>query len=252
MPKKPAAKKTAKPPVPAKVPGPLSLLKSALTQLKRAPKLLAVVAIVLIPTTLLTLTGNTQLSAFATLASLLMNLALIWAIIELANNRSISIKDAYYKGTAALVQFVIVALLLVVMLVPLIFGLSLIGIGVLPPGTLLPERILLGLLALLLVVPTVYWLVRYVFSLFIICETPVGPIAALRRSGQLVKGRFALVLGRLALVGAIMAIVGLIPLIAVLLLHTDNHITIAIIQTVSGLIGLPVLNLYLHQLYKSL
>lgn len=231
------------------------LAKGAVMTIKQHPKLLWIVAIILVPTTLLTSTGgnaSTDSSGFTTMASILMNLALIWAIIELAENRPITIKDAYYKGTAAFVQFMLVALLLVLMLLPLIFGMAIVGLGILPASAQLPERILLGLLAILLCAPTVYWLTRNVFALFIVCESQTSPLAAIRRSKQLVKGRFLAVFGRLAAAAGILVLLGAISTVLPIVARIESKTVVAGLQLLTGLAGLPFLNLYLHRLYRSL
>lgn len=215
-------------------------------------KLMVIVAVVLVPSTVLGAVSAADGSAFGSIAAVLMNLALIWAIIELSHNRVIKVKDAYFKGTAAFIQFLVVALLLVLMLLPLIIALSIAGLGILPPQALMAERLLLGFLALLLSAPTAYWLTRYVFALFIVCESPSGPIAALKASGRLVKGHLWPVLGRLAVIAIIVSVLGSLPLILSAVLPQIGQIPILGIQLLTGIIGLPYLNLYLHQLYRSL
>lgn len=249
-PKKTPVKKTSAPQ--KQLPKIRSLLTDSASDLMRNPKLFWIAALVLVPSGLLS-TGTTGATALGSIATILMNLALVWAIIELGHGRKVTIKEAYFRGTAAFVQFLLVALLLVLMILPLIIAFSVVGLGILPAQALLAERILLGFVALLLAAPTIYWLTRYVFALFTVCEHREGPIAALRSSGRLVKGRWFETVKRLAVIAVLMSIVASLPQIWFSFTKTlPSTMTLAVIQVVIGAIVLPYLSLYLHRVYKAL
>ncbi len=242
-------------PSPKKLPKVWHLIKQSSGLIKHNPKLLTLVGIILLPTSLLisfTNTATNGSSGFTTLASLLMNLALIWAISQALSGKKISIKDAYFKGTAKFVEFLVVALTLVLMLLPLITGVAILALGVIQPGTLAAERVLLTVLAALLIVPTLRWVTRYALALYIVPDSNFSPMSALRRSRELVKGRFWPVFGRLVAVAIITLVAGLIPLAVPIALHFSNRLGLFTMQFVIGLLVLPFYNTYLYNLYLAL
>jgi len=235
--------------------GPWQLIKRSAALVKTNPRLLILVGIILLPTSLLlsfTNSANSGISGFTTLASLLMNLALIWAISRIVSSNKFKVKDAYFKGTAKFVEFLMVALALVLMLLPLVGGIAILAVGVVQPGTLVAERMLLTVLAALLITPTVIWITRYALALYIVPDAKFGPMAALRRSKELAKSRFWPVFGRLVVIAVATLIAGLIPLLAPVALHLTNRPALFGFQLVIGLLALPFYNAYLYQLYLEL
>lgn len=237
----------------SKLPKITQLTSSSVQTLVKNPKIIWVAAVVLIPSRFLGSSGTGEVGAFAAIAAILMNQALIWAVGQNLRGKKFTLKDAYYKGTAGFLRFVLVALALVAMMVPLVIALSIAAFGILPPTAVAAERILLGIVAILLAAPTVYWLNRYAFGLIAASESDLGPVAALRQSGQLVKGRWLPVFKLMVVAFLLISVLGALPVL--LLAATGGHANqylLLTLQTAIGLLSLPFLNVYAYQIYRSL
>lgn len=235
------------------------LLKTSWGNYRRNAKLLAAIALVVaLPGGLLTLAGvDPVISAYISLATVLMNLALIWTIDQLRQGHSVTVKRAYYEGTATVVQFMLTSVFLLLLLLPLALGGLLFnsaagGASSASIGT--PERLLVAILWLILAVPSLFWLVRRLFALLIVVEDKTTPLAAIRRSRELVKGRSWPVFGRLAALAAVVVVVILIPtvLLIVAASATILNFGLAALQLAVSLTVLPWSYIYLHKLYRSL
>lgn len=243
---------------PTKLPGTWVLLRQSVRFLRQHFwRLVAVVAVVAVPTSLLDLAigteGETQLRAYFSLAALLMNLALLWTIIKLDQGESVGLSRAYYLGTASFVRFMLVALVLALQLLPFIIGTSIYAIGVAGAGgsVALVEKLLLAGLGLALTAPTLFWLTRYLFALFIIPTSPKSPIEALRTSRAAVKGRGFGVFRRLGLFGLLAVVVLALPSVGLILLAQGGGWLVGL-QLTTTLLFLPLTNIYLYKLFRAL
>ncbi|HUC87177.1 MAG TPA: hypothetical protein VMR75_02530 [Candidatus Saccharimonadales bacterium] len=201
-------------------------------------------------------TGDSTFSAYLAFAQLCMNVALIYAIIELLNGRSVSVRQAYYKGSAMLVRLALVTLLLFFMAVFLLISGVILAYGIIAPGTQLTavEQALLAVLAIAIAIPSVVLLIRGVFAIYVLFETEQGPVQAVRTSRQLTKGRVLVTLGRLlALVGFLLLLIILPILILVpLQIATQWIVFTMLLQAATSLIVLPITNFYLYRYYQGL
>lgn len=218
--------------------------------------LTAIVAIVALPANLLNLfqsSSDSALAGYAAVANALLVLALIWTVKRLDAAQPVSVKQAYYDGTASLVKYFLLLVMLALMLLPLVIGVSIYALGLTGGVTTgLGEKILLGGLGLLVALPTLYWLPRYLLSIYAVEETT--PLAALRSSRLAVQGRYWPVLGRLVVLGLVSVGLLLVPSVglAVAAQITGQEIFLVVLQLISALIFLPLNIIYLHRLYEAL
>lgn len=223
-------------------------------------KLMGLVLIIAAPLTLLNnLTPNssadTSLTAYGTFLSLIMSVALIWLIIQIKNGKVPTVREAYYRGTASLVRLLLITAVLVLSLVPFILG-GLIYVsgttGTLTAGT--GEKLVLGLVWFVFALPSFWLIMRWLLAIYIVVGDDMTPLAALRRSASLVKGKLLKVTGRLVLLGLISILILTVPAILILSGPTSLLITIGLIllQLISQLIILPITNLYMYGLYQDL
>lgn len=241
---------------------PLELFKASLRNYRDHKRvLLLVVLTVILPVALLANfaidpSSDTSLAAYLTFAELAMNAALVYALVQLLDGKAVGVKEAYYKGSAMLVRMVLVALLLAVMLLPLMLGLLIFAYGVVAPGTQLnpSEKTTMGLLALLVVVPSIVMITRSLWGLYAIFETDHGPWDAIRHSWRVTRGKTVITFGRLiALIGLLLLMLLLpVGLLAVLANLTQNILWLVIMQVVIALIVLPLSNIYLYRFYREL
>ncbi|HSX14619.1 MAG TPA: hypothetical protein VLE72_01755 [Candidatus Saccharimonadales bacterium] len=220
---------------------------------------LGITALVAVPTNLINLaagTSDASISTYLSLASLLMNIALIWTVIQLEAGRQVTLRQAYYGGTANLVKFLLVSVALILELLPLALALVLYSVGVIgaSPGTSLAERIIISALAITLAIPSIFWLNRGLFALYEVTSGSTRPIQALRTASQRVRGHSWAVLSRL--LGLVIAtlILALIPAAPLVLIYaqTTNHAVLALLQVLISLLVLPFAVIYINKLYRAL
>lgn len=220
---------------------------------KHAKKLILIAAVVAFPSALLRLAVDAQedVSSYLFLASMFTNLALIWAIREFHAGRPVKAKQAYYKGAASVVPFILVVFVLTFQSLPFLLGMVLFVLGT--GGSEVPlslgENLLLGLVWAILSIPTIYWLNRYLFSIFAAAEGST-PIQALRISKSKVKGSSWRVLMRLA---ALVVAVTLVLMIPVFLAQQIESLALLFaMQLVTSMVILPLVLIYLYKLHQDL
>jgi hypothetical protein len=200
--------------------------------------------------------GDSTFSAYLAFAQLGMNVALIYAIIKLLGGQKVSMRQAYYTGSAMLIRLVLVTLLLFCMTIFLLLSALILGYGVISPGTQLTvvEQALLVVLAIAIAIPSIILLTRGLFALYVIFETDKGPIQAVRESRLLTKGRVLVTLGRLVALVAFLLLLLVIPALILIPLQELTQWTIfaILLQTATSLIVLPVANFYLYRYYQGL
>lgn len=236
------------------------LTRSSLASWRRHLKILTIVtAAVAVPANIIQLaipSGDSSVSAYLSLAAIVMNLALIWTVIQVEHDRPVTLARAYYEGTASFVRFLLVSLVIVLELIPLALALLLYNVGIVgaAPGTVPLEKGFVGLLVLLLALPSLWLVNRSVLALVIAPATTLRPWAVLGQSWRSVKGHSWQVLGRL--VGLAVAALGLLAIPALVLVflydRTANRGWLALLQVLTSVLILPFINLYLYKLYREL
>lgn len=220
-------------------------------------KLLAIVALPINILPIFTIFQDPYSSSYISFAAIVMNVTLIWAIVQRQETGQFSgIKRSYYDSSVALVRFVLTSFLLVIMLIPAAFGLTLYALGAADPtGITGVESLLVGFVSFILAVPSIYLITRYALAPLAAIRDGLAPIAALRRSRQLVKGYFWPVLGRMLMLGLLLVAVSLPTTLVVVGLsfaQVSSDITKAFFQIVATFTALPIANLFLLRLFASL
>lgn len=221
---------------------------------------LIIVGIVTVPSNLIglsaSLASDTTVSFYLNLASLFMTGALLWAVVHAQAETTLKLRQAYYEGSAILLRFVVVAAVLAMMVLPAAIGLSLYNLGSASTGgsVSLGIQLLLGFLALLLSLPTFYWLVRFGLSIFRVAAAGEWPMAALKASRKLTLGYFWPLAGRLVLLLVWIALLMIVPLIVLIGLAILTHAIffIVLLQIAFSLIAVPFISLYTYRLYQAL
>jgi len=216
---------------------------------------LGIAAVITIPATLLQLApslgDNQVVQAYLAIGALVMTVALIWAIVRLAEGRRPRVRQAYYEGTTAFVKFAIVFLILTLQLLPFAIGAT-IYITAIQADITTAERLIFATIWLLLALPSFYWLNRYLFGLLIVHDPAMTPVMALRASGRLVRGRFWMVFRRVAALMMLFLAVLLGVLTAASALIHNQNLTLGILRLVANLLILPLFYLALYWLYHEL
>jgi hypothetical protein len=244
------------------LPGVWQLFKQSLGAYRNDWRLYYIILlIVLVPTSLLSNyvvdpSSDSTLSAYITLANSIMNVALIWAVIQRYHQRKISPKQAYYKSSSALLRLLLFVILVGLMLIPLLIGVIIFSLAITEPNELLSifEKAMLVILAVIFALPSLTMLTRAVFGLYTLVETDQGPIEAIRTSRNAVRGRALAVFGRLAGLVLCLVLMLIIPIVLLVVASTfwQSLLALTLLQIIIGLIALPLSNIYLYRLYREL
>lgn len=223
--------------------------------------LIPIILLVMLPVVALSLVTSSDqtLGTYGSFATLIMNIAVIYTVITLKTGaKNISLSQAYYGGTTRFVAFMGVVGLLGLQLIPLLLG----GLIYLSGSTgatvgLGPIEIgLLGGIWLLFALPTLRWLTRSVFALYLVQDANVSPIAAVRSSSSLVRGKSWSVFGRILVGTIVMIIVLLIPSLAISTLPESaswvSKIATSLLQVLSALVLVPFASVYGYNLLEAL
>ncbi len=226
--------------------------------------LIGIMLIVSLPVALLAALGvvdtstDTTTSAYVGFAQVAMNAAVIYAIVRIVHRVEIlpTIRQSYYRGSAAIVRLFLVSVLLVSMLLFLLLGLFIVVTGVVAPDTPLQigEQVLLSGLALAIAVPSLWLLPRSLWAIYLIFESGVGPAQAVKASWKLTVGRTWSSLGHLAALGIFLLLLLALPVICLVVLQASTRWPIwePVLQLVATFIVVPVSNLYLYRYLRTL
>lgn len=244
------------------MPKTLKLIKATFGQMWAMRRSLApIILIVMLPVLILGLiTSNDQvLGNYGSLATLVMNIAVVWAVIRLKQgDKKITLRQAYYDGTVRFVAFVGVLGVLALQLIPFLIG-GLVYVSGSTGATIglsTAEKVLLGGVWALIALPSIYWLTRSVFGLYLVMDKAVAPVAAIRASGRLVKGKFWSVLGRFVAAAVVLVAIILIPSILLSTLPDSAswaaRIGTSLLQLLSSLILVPYASIYGYNVLEAL
>jgi hypothetical protein len=241
---------------------PWALFKTAIRDYRTNWKVvLGATLIVALPVAVLSNFGvgassDSTASAYLAFVQLAMNVAVIYIVTKVVAGKSVTIRQAYYDGSAMLVRLVLVSLLLVLMLLPLVIALVIMIAGVLAPGAALngAEQLLLLLLAILIAIPSFILVARGVWALYVIFDNAKGPIQATTQSRRITKGKVVVILGRLLALLVFLVGLLLVPAAILLVLSNLTHWTVwsVILQILITVTVLPLGNFYLYRYYREL
>lgn len=246
------------PPIPAR-----RLARVAWASLRSGFKPYAlIVAVVVIPQNIISLSsslsGNGTVSLLMNLAILLMNVVLIWAIVEREKTGHIpGPLTTYYDGSITFVRAIVVYAMMLVLLIPLAIGSGVyvtLLLGSQYGVTTRAEEVLIGLVCLLIASISLWLLVRYLLATIAVVADNLRPLAAMRFARQLTLGRFWRVAARLAMLIVFLALISapisaLAALFSALKLATLGTI---IFKIVTSMVALPFAYIYLLELYRGL
>jgi hypothetical protein len=237
----------------------LDVLKDYRAHWKPYIKILAVVAIPAGVLSVISLgPAEATIQNYVSFASIAMNIAFLWAASQTIKKGVVpKVRSAYYDGSTAIVRFLLISMAIVFMLIPAALGAAfnlLIAQYSDYFGVPLAERIILGSLAAVLALPSLFLMVRFGLSLFVAVHESLAPIASFRRARLVTLGRFWTVAVRMISLLLVMLVTGL-PAAAILVgLSMLGQVAIgaALFQIVATLTVLPIANLYMLKLYLIL
>lgn len=188
--------------------------------------------------------------AYQLFLALITSLAVIWALRQVLAGGTLRIRDAYYRGMYPLVQFVLVLLVIGLQLLPLLVGSLLYGTvstnGIAVSGL---EKLIWGLVYILLALLSLYWLSSSLFALYIVTLPDMTPLKALRSARELVRGRRWTVLRKILWLPLILIIAAAVIMLPIITLLTPLAQWVFFLLTMFALVAVHA---YMYTLYREL
>ena len=194
--------------------------------------------------------SNANAGVYQTLLIILVSLATIWALRQVYTDTKIRMRDAFYRGIAPFVQFILVLLVIGLQLLPLLLG-ALLYSTVMSGGIAVyaVEKVLWALFFASLALATLYMLTSSLFALYVVTLPDMTPIKALRSARELVRFRRWEVLRKVIFLPVALLVIAAIIMFPLILLLTPAAEWIFFALTMAGLL---VIHSYMYALYREL
>lgn len=185
---------------------------------------------------------------------LLMSLTTIWALRQIFTDDNdvaqLSVKRAFYKGSAPLVPFLLVLFLIGLQVVPLFIVLQIYALiingGI--ANSIIEQLLLMGALVAVMAL-TIVWFTRTIMALYIVTLPDMQPMQAYKDAKVLVKGRRLSIIRKLLFLPMAMFVVAGVIIIPCILIWAPLAQWLFFILT--G-IGFVAVHAYLYTLYREL
>lgn len=196
-------------------------------------------------------TSSTELAgAYHSMLSVIVSLAIIWALRIVSARKTAGIRDSFYRGMYPLVPFLLVLLVIGLQMIPLVISNFLYGIvfvnGLATTGL---EQFLWAIILFLLVLLSLYMVCSSIFALYISTLPDMRPMQALRSARELVLYRRWLVLRKVLFLPLV-----LLPILAILMMPIVLYLTPAAewVFFVLSMLSLAIVHSYMYTLYREL
>lgn len=194
--------------------------------------------------------SNAAGGTYQTFLLIITSLVTIWALRQVLAGKQIRVRDAFYKGTYPLIQFILVLLVVGIQLIPLLLGSwlysTVVGNGI---ASVPIEKIIWALLFFLLALLSLYMLCSSLFALYIVTLPDMTPMKALRSARELVRFRRWLVLRKIVFLPLALFVLALVLMIPIILVAT---ILAQWVFFMLSILVLIVVNTYMYLLYRAL
>ena len=199
-------------------------------------------------------TSGSQLSptsgAYQFLLTLIVSLALIWALRQAYAGIKVRIRDAFYRGIYPLIVFLLVLAVIGLELLPFIAGFALYttvtknGLSISATETTLWATVFV-LLSLL----TLYMVCSSLFALYISCLPDMTPMRSLRSARDLVRYRRFSVIRKILFLPAALFVLAAVIIVPLIMFATPVAPWAFIVVS---MLFLPTIHSYLYGLYRAL
>lgn len=181
---------------------------------------------------------------------LIGSLALIWAMRQVATGQQFRIRDAYYRGMSSLVPVALVGVIVLVQLLPLLFGLGIFNLVIsFGFADMWYQKLAWGLPALGLAILSFYLVTSSLIAVYIASLPDMEPGAALRSAKDLVQYRRWTVLRKIVFLLILLMV--FYTLLLGLILFTVPILSPWLLF-VAGVLALPLVHAYMYALYREL
>jgi hypothetical protein len=194
--------------------------------------------------------GSGTGSALQAALLIIESLVIIWAIRHLLAGRFINIKQAYYKGPAPIIPFLLVLAVLIIQLLPITLGGSILA-AILSSAFLNSSaaNVLFVVLFLALAFWSIYMVSASIFGLYIVTLPGMEPIAALRSSKKLVEFRRSDVIRKVLFMPLFVGVVMGVIMVPIILVAVGIAAPIFYLLSVLSIL---FAHTYLYSLYREL
>ncbi len=188
--------------------------------------------------------------AYQLFLALIVSLAVIWALRQVLAGAALRIRDAYYRGMAPLIPFVLVLLVIAVQLIPLLIGSALYS-TVITNGIAVYfiEKVIWLAVFILLALVSLYLLSSSLFALYIVTLPDMTPLRALRSARELVRHRRWTVLRKILALPIILLAVAAIIMLPIIVWLTPLSRWVFFVLT---MFVLTAVHTYMYTLYREL
>ena len=199
----------------------------------------------------LTATADEISNFYQTLIYVLFSLALIWLIRKQHSRiRNVTVKQSFYSGMTPLIPFLGVILILVLEMLPVVFGTTLLSSAYESDAIRSNTDILIfSIVFILTFILSVYLLAGSIFALYIVTIPGVGPLVAVRSSLQLLRihrWRILLRVVRFYFELILLGFIAILPFI----IWLPRYAEIAFF--IMGSLSFGIMHVYMYKLYKSI
>ncbi|MDB5184770.1 MAG: hypothetical protein JWN38_578 [Candidatus Saccharibacteria bacterium] len=189
-------------------------------------------------------------SVYQMMLSILVSLAIIWTLRQVAAGAKVRMRDAYYLGMYPLIPFAMVLITIGLQLLPLILGATVYNLvisnGIATYGA---ERLVWALLYGLLALLSLYMVSSSLFALYIVTLPEMTPLKALRSARALVRYRRWTVLRKVLFLPLLLLVLAAIIMLPIILLVTALAQWVFFLLTMAAVV---VIHSYLYTLYREL
>ncbi len=194
--------------------------------------------------------ANTSSSPYQTILVVFVTLVVIWALRQTMAGSTVRIRDAFYRGPAPLIVFLLVLLVVFLELIPLYLGAVLyafvVNSGI---AVFALEKALWGILFLLLAMLSLYMISSSLFALYIATLPDMTPMKALRSARELVRYRRWTVLRKLIYMAVMLLLISFILMLPIILAAT---VVAAWAFFILSMFGIVFIHAYIYTLYRDL
>ncbi|HVX47918.1 MAG TPA: hypothetical protein VHA05_01000 [Candidatus Saccharimonadales bacterium] len=202
------------------------------------------------------LVGSTGNSSSQTAGSyqltlgIITSLAVIWALRQIMAGKRIRIRDAYYRGMAPLIPFILVIFVIGIQLIPFIIGSTLYSLVVTNGIAIgLLERLVFLLLFLAGISWSIYMVSASLFALYIVTLPDMTPLKAVRSARDLAKGRRWPIILRLIFLPVVLLVAAAIIMVPIIIVLTFLAQWVFFLLSMFTLVAVHA---YLYTLYREL
>lgn len=193
---------------------------------------------------------NEGAAAYRTIFTIIVSLAVIWALRQLMGGQRVSLRDSFYKGVYPLIPATLVLLVIGLQLLPLTIGSFLFNLMVIGGlAATLAEQFLWVVLIFLLIVLSLYLITSSIFAFYIVTLPDMRPMRALRAARELVRHRRWTIMRKLLFLPLAMLIILTVVTLPIILIWAPLAPWIFLFLSLGALVFTHV---YMYSLYKEL